>query len=125
MAVAGQAEDTTVRTVLPLPGHAAPVQQYRFGAPGERTWVFYWHYTLIPEKAAAVSDLQRFYQRLHRRPSSATLEVFAHAETPEDVENARQFVGLVDAAIQPNVGPSAIRGSQRKPVTIIRTENPE
>lgn len=125
MAVAGRAEDTTERAELPVPGHPAPVQQYRFGAPGEQTWVFYWHYTLLPEKAAALSDLQRFYQRLHKRPSSATLEVFSPENTPEDVEYAREFVALVDAAVQSQVGPTAVRGSQRKPVTIIRAEAPQ
>jgi uncharacterized protein DUF3485 len=125
MAVAGRAEDPTERAELPLAGHAAPIQQYRFGTPGQWTWVFYWHYTLMPAKAAQLSDLQRFYQRLHRRPSSATLEVFSEENTPDDVEFAREFVKLVDAAVQSQVGPTAVRGSQRKPVTIIRTQAPE
>jgi len=124
MAVAGRPEDPTERAELSVPGHDAPVQQYRFGTPGDRTWVFYWHYTLLPAKAAQLTDLQRFYQRLHRRPSSATLEVFARENNDDDVEYAREFVKLVDAAVQAEVGSTASRGSQRKPVSIIRAEAP-
>jgi hypothetical protein len=125
MAVSGRPEDHSARAELSVPGHDAPVQQYRFGTPGDLTWIFYWHYTLLPAKAAQLTDLQRFYQRQHRRPSSATLEVFAHENNDDDVEYTREFVKLVDAAVQTQVGPSAIRGSQRKPVTIIRSEAPE
>jgi hypothetical protein len=92
------------------------VQQFRFGIPGDRQWVFYWHYTLLPPKSDKLSDLQFLYQRLHKRPSSITLEVFAPENTTEDVENAREFVRLMDAAIQPHLGPTAVRGSERNPV---------
>jgi len=118
--VAGIAEDPAQRTTLAVDGHAAPVQQYRFGVVGATQWVFYWYYTLPSERLAELTDLQRFYQRLHRRPSSTTLEVFAPERDPEDGNYAREFVKLLDAAIQSHVGPNAVRGSQRKPVAVIR-----
>lgn len=124
MAVAGRPEDATGRAELPLPGHPAPVQQYRFGTQGNQQWVFYWHYTLLPAQAAQLSDLQRFYQRLHKRPASITLEVFAPESSDDDGQQAREFVALLDAAIQSHLGGTAVRGSRRTPVTVVRTENP-
>lgn len=124
MAVAGKAEDPAQRAELPLPGHPAPAQQYRFGGQGDQQWVFYWHYTLLPQKGAELSDVQRLYQRLHARPSSVTLEVFAPETEPEDGEHAREFVTLLDAAMQNHLGNTAVRGSRRTPVTVIRGEEP-
>jgi Protein of unknown function (DUF3485) len=119
MAVAGRPEDPTVRQAFAVDGHSAPVQQFRFGTPGDQWWVFYWHYTLVPPKGAELTNLQRFYQRLHRRPSSVTLEVFAPENGPDDGEHAREFVKRLDAAMQAHLGPTAVRGSQRTPVTVI------
>lgn len=124
MAVAGRAEDPTQRAAFAAPGHAAPIQQYRFGVPGDRQWVFYWHYTLMPPKGAKITELQRFYQRLHRRPSSVTLEVFAPEATAADGPQAKEFALLLDAALQAHLGPTAIRGSHRMPVTVIQGEDP-
>lgn len=122
MAVAGRPEDPTERSTFDAPGHAAPIQQYRFGSPGDRQWVYYWHYTLLPPKGKDITELQRFYQRLHRRPSSVTLEVFAPENQPTDGEGAREFALLLDAATQSHLGPTAVRGSNRLPVTILRGE---
>jgi|GEM_PF-420603 len=124
MAVAGQPEDLKVRQTLDVPGHPAPIQQYRFGTTGRTQWVFYWHYTLPGEQTAAESALQKFYRRVRHKPSSVTLEVFAPATTDEDLEGAHEFVRLLDAAIQKSLGPGAIRGSQRVPVTVIREDAP-
>lgn len=122
MAVAGRPEDTSERQEFACPGHAAPIQQFRFGVPGDRQWVYYWHYTLLPPKGAETTDLQRFYQRLHRRPASVTLEIFAPESKPTDGEHAREFAVLLDAAMQDHLGPTAVRGSKRLPVTVIRGE---
>jgi hypothetical protein len=122
MRVAGLPEDPTERGTFDVPGHRVPVQQYRFGMPGARQWVFYWYYTMPPPRGPEVTELQRFYQRLHRRPSSVTLEVFAPETSSDDGEYARQFVKLVDAAMQAHLGPTAVRGSQRLPVTVLGEE---
>jgi hypothetical protein len=122
MAVSGRPEDPTERAAIEVPGHAAPIQQYRFGTPGDRQWVYYWHYTLWPPKANKLSDVQLLYQRLHKLPSSVTLEVFAPENSPEDVAYAVEFVKLLDAAIQEHVGPTALRGSRRKQVTRLTGE---
>lgn len=124
MAVAGRPEDPSARAAINVPGHAAPIQQYRFGTAGERQWVFYWHYTLVPRKTTETTELQRFYQRLHRRPSSVTLEVFAPERVNSDADGAREFVALLDKAIQPHLGDTAVRGSQRLPVTVLRADPP-
>jgi hypothetical protein len=119
MAVAGQPEDTSVRQAFPVPGHAAPVQQYRFGSTGRSQWVFYWHYELPQPAPKGLDPWQELYRRIRQRPSSVTLEVFAPAISSDDGEAAREFVKLIDAEIQKHVGPGARRGSRRVPVTVI------
>ena len=122
LAVSGQTEDPTVRTTLDLPGHAEPVQQYRFIAGGRGQWVFYWHYTLPEPRDERLDAAQAAYRRWHVRPASLTLEVFAPESEPRDVDAAREFVQLLDAAVQPIVGPTAARGSRRLPVTVVPSE---
>lgn len=119
LAVAGQTEDPTVRTLLELPGHAQPVQQYRFVSGDRGQWVFYWHYTLPALRDERLDATQAAYRNLHVRPASLTLEVFAPENGPRDVEAAREFVQLLDAAVQPLVGSTAERGSRRLPVTLV------
>ena len=121
MAVAGQPEDPAARRTLELPGGSAPVQQYRFGRPGSHQLVFYWHYTLPPPANSGLDALQRFYQRLRQRPASATIEVFAPEQSPDDQRYAAEFAGLVDEAVRSHLGPTAVRGSRRVPVTYVET----
>lgn len=118
MMVSGQPEDRSAREPIEVPGHPVPIQEFRFGRPGSFQRIYYWHYTLLTGQEAA-SDLQRLYQRMRRRPSSVTLEVFAPEVSEETPELAQDFVRLVDAAVQRNVGPGATRGSNRQPVTYI------
>jgi hypothetical protein len=122
MSVAGKAEDPSVRQTLELPGHAEPVQQYKFGAAGESVWVFYWYYTLPAPLDDRFDPVQRSYQRLHARPASITLEVFAPERSVNDAAGAREFVRMLDAAVQDFVGPHAIRGSKRLPVALVESE---
>lgn len=120
MAVAGQPEDTSVRRTLPLAGSGEPVQQYRFGLPGERQWVFYWHYTLPSEEPPHLDAIQRLRRRVVERPASITIEVFAPEHMPEDAEGAQEFVRLVDAALQAHLPAGARRGSTREPVIMLK-----
>lgn len=124
MAVAGKPEDRDVRRTFDCPGHPQPIQQYRFGRAGDRQWVFYWHYTLPPPPGGEVDAVQRLYQRMRRRPSSITIEVFAPEQSADDVEAAQEFVRLLDAALQEHLGPTARRGSQRTPVTYVEAVAP-
>jgi hypothetical protein len=124
MAVAGQREDPTARKTLALPGDGEDAQQYRFGRLPKSEWVFYWHYTLLPDAPEAGDSLQRLYHRLRNRPASLTIEVFAPAVGPLDESNAQDFARKVDEAIRDFVGPDAVRGSHRAPIEIIRTEPP-
>ena len=101
-------------------GDEQAVQQYRFAGPtGDRQWVFYWHYTMPPVDPPDITGLQRLYQRLRRRPSSVTIEVFAPEHSGSDAEFARQFVALVDQALAAHVGPTGQRGNRRLPVTVV------
>lgn len=125
MAVAGQPEELRMRTTLAVPGHKEPVQQYRFGLTGKQQWVFYWYYTLPRPDAGELSDLQAFYRRMHNRPSSLTLEVFAPDRSSQAQAGARAFVKLLDAEIQRYVGKGAVRESRRMPVTIVDRPPPE
>jgi hypothetical protein len=122
MAVAGKPEDTSARRTCELSGEGAPVQQYRFGRPGDYQWVYYWHYTLPSSDNNQLSSIQKFYRRLRQKPSSMTIEVFAPEFSQDDPEFASEFVRLVDEAVQAHVGTGAIRGSERHPVTIIAGE---
>ncbi len=119
MAVAGQSEDLAGRASIPVPGHPAPVQQYRFGSPGRSQLVFYWYYTLLAPASEGVDAMQRLYQRLHGRPASVTVEVFMPEYTPDDREQAWEFVRGLDATLQAHLPTSAVRGSQRIPVTVV------
>ena len=121
MAVAGKSEDRNARRTCPVEGPGGAVQQYRFTGPLERPqWVFYWHYTLEPPpRERQLSRFQHLYQRLRRRPSSVTIEVFAPESSPDTPVLAQQFVRLVDQALHRHLGPTAVRGSERLPVTIV------
>jgi len=123
MILAGKPEDRTVRQSVEVPGHAAPVQQYRYGWPGDRQWVFYWYYTLVPSPAGEMTVLQRLYQRLHYRPASITIEVFSPEQIGDDGQAGREFVRLLDEALQDHLGETAVRGSRRLPVEL--TYRPE
>ena len=118
MVVAGKREDRAARRTCHV-GPGEPVQQYRFTGPLDRPqWVFYWHYTLEPPEQQ-LSNVQRLYQRLRRRPSSVTIEVFAPEDSPRSSELAQQFVRLVNQALSQQLGSDAVRGSDRLPVTIV------
>jgi len=119
MAVAGKPEDPAARKTLDLPGREAPVQQYRFGRPGDYQWVYYWHYTLPVPAHDQLSGIQKFYRSLRQRPASVTVEVFAPETSPDDPQYLGEFVQLVDAAMQPLVGSDAVLGSHRQPVTLV------
>lgn len=120
MAVAGKPEDATARRAIPIDGHPIPVQQFVFGHEPERQRVFYWHYTLPSPRDAHSTRLQRLYQRLSRRPASLTIEVFAEeGGSDESPDAVLDFVRELDRAAQAQVGPGAIRGSHRLPITAI------
>ncbi|HZT81046.1 MAG TPA: hypothetical protein VFA26_12515, partial [Gemmataceae bacterium] len=67
-----------------------------FTRNGQRSFVYYWHYTLEPPTADGLSPLQRVYQRRTRALPSVTLSVFTTAKTPEDLNRAAEFVRQVD-----------------------------
>ena len=120
MTVAGNEEDESVRQTFELEGEGDPVQQYLFRSPtGDRQWVFYWHYTLPPPEDDSLSVGQKLYQRLRRRPSSVTIEVFAPAKSQDDAEFARELVQHIDTALADHLGPTAQRGNRRLPVTVV------
>ncbi len=120
MVVAGKREDPTVRQTCPVGDEEHAVQQYRFAGPlGDRQLVFYWHYTMPPEDPPGITAFQKLYQRLRRRPSSLTVEVFAPESRRDDDQYAREFVELVDQALAAHAGPAAIRGNVRLPVTVV------
>ncbi|GAB4137127.1 MAG: hypothetical protein Tsb009_04510 [Planctomycetaceae bacterium] len=120
LTVAGQKENRKARQKIDVPGDSAPVQQYLFGTTNMSQWVFYWYYTLPSAEAVNLDKLQRFYQRMHQRPGSVTLQVYAPARSKRDLEGAREFVELVDKAIREHVGQQAKRGSRRTAVTVVQ-----
>ncbi|MCA9245655.1 MAG: exosortase-associated EpsI family protein [Planctomycetales bacterium] len=124
MAVAGRPEDVSARREIEVPGHAAPIQQYRFGHEGDRQLVFYWYYTLPTDGAEKLDGFQRAFRRFRSRPASVTVEVFAPEIDQFSAAAAQRFVAALDKQIQTLVGPTAVRGSQRIPVTVIPTTEP-
>ncbi len=124
MRVAGKPEDVPARRELAVDGGKAPIQRYRFGRPGDYQWGFYWHYPLPPAEGSGVHRLQRLYQRLRKRPSSLTIEVFAPEYSPDDVRYVEEFVRQLDETVRPLVGPNAVRGSRRLPVTVLEGVEP-
>ena len=119
MAVAGQVEDEQVRQTLPLPGEGEPAQQYRFGSSAGSQWVFYWYYTLAPRREEGVGALERFYRRMHFRPSSVTVEIFAAEHKAGAGSAAGQFAQLADGALREGLPEGAVRGSRRTPVVVV------
>jgi hypothetical protein len=116
--VAGQPEDFRARADIEVPGHKSPVQQLRYGKGSDMKLVYYWHYTLPSPETPDLDDLQRTYQRLRQRSASVTLQVFAPEQWPDTAEGAIEIVRLVDDAFQSLLGPNAVRGCQRLPVTL-------
>lgn len=119
MAVAGKTEDPSVRQQFSVPGGDQPIQQYRFGRPGDFQWVYYWYYTMPAEMDERLDALQLLHQRMQQRPASMTIEVFAPERASDDGNAARQFVALLDQAIKPLLPSQAVRGSRRLPVTYV------
>ena len=120
MAVAGQPEVVSGRKNIELPGHERPVQQFQFGTQGRQMLVYYWHYTVRSEQVGQLDDVQRLYQKLHAKPASVTIEVFMPTVSARagDEATARQFVADLDRQLQSIIGPDAIRGCSRTPVTV-------
>ena len=123
MAVAGLPEDRRSRRSFAVAGHPEPVQQFRFGRTGSMQRVFYWYYTLPRSERPDTDQLQRLYRKTHSRPSSVTIEVFA-PENVCDEKSAREFVQLVDAAVQAHVGKGAVRESRRVPIAVHHEARP-
>jgi len=117
--VAGQQEDIFAREFVEVEGHEQPVQQMRFRGEKFNQYVYYWHYTLPSPPVEGLTELQKLYKQLRRRPASLTLQVFAPEMSEQTTERAIEFVKLADAAIQDFVGPEAVRGCDRLPVTLI------
>lgn len=122
MKARGLPEDTTARKQISVPGHDQPVQQYRYGHTESQQLVYYWHYRLPSLNAENLDALQRFYHHSRHMPASLTIEIFAPQRTAEEEQGAAQFMRDWDAVLQPVVGAQAVRGSDRKPVLLIQTE---
>jgi hypothetical protein len=95
---------------------AAPIQQFLYRNTDRALYMYYWHYTLRPPQQENIDDLQRLYQRMQRRCSSMTIEVSTYDISPEARERTVAFVEAVDRALQKDLPPLAVRGSNRTPV---------
>jgi hypothetical protein len=117
--VAGEPEQPDARRSLPVPGHAQPVQRFKFGHPEDAEWVFYWHYTDKGRDQRPANGLRDFVQQLRSVPASVTLVVSTPDRSADDLARAERFVGLLDVAIGGHLGPHAVRGSSRLPVVVV------
>ena len=86
--VAGEVEDLSARKPIEVPGHKAPVQQYRFGHDDKHTLVYHWYYTLPSPEKKKLSDLQRVYSEIRRPPASMTIENFVPEMGLNDAQGA-------------------------------------
>jgi hypothetical protein len=121
MKARGLPEDPSARQVVEAPGHAKPVQLYRYGHVGEQQLVFYWHYRLPSKNAESLDYFQRVYHDTRNPPASLTIEIFAPQQSDNDVGGATDFMLAADAALQDFVGQNALRGHDRKPVSLTLT----
>jgi hypothetical protein len=122
MKARGLPEDPTARETVPAPGHAKPVQKYRYGHKGEQQLVYYWHYRLPSTNVEQLNLLQRTYRDARHPPASITIEIFAPQQSEGDEVGAKDFMLAVDEQMQPLVGESALRGNDRKPVSLTLVE---
>ncbi len=117
--VAGYHEVEGGRALVEVPGQKSPVQQLRYGDENDTRLVYYWHYTLPSQQAAELDGFQKTFQKLRRREASVTLQVTApDTMMPDAASGAIDFVRLCDAAFQSYLGPDAVRGCQRLPVSL-------
>jgi EpsI family protein len=116
--VQGMAEDHRGEAQLEVDTeqHPAPIQQFLYRNTDRALYMYYWHYTLRPPQQENIDDLQRLYQRMQRRCSSMTIEVSTYDISPEARERTVAFVEAVDRALQKDLPPLAVRGSNRTPV---------
>jgi hypothetical protein len=101
------------------------VQQYRYGHLGQQQLVYYWHYRLPSQNGEKLDRLQSFYRASRQLPASLTIEIFAPQRTEDEEKAATEFMRQTDALVQKMVGDGAVRGNDRKPVSLnITTESP-
>ena len=115
----GKYEDRQCRRTLAAGEYAEPIQQFRFLKPrgGQAEWVFYWHYTLVPEiDREQYSPLQLMYLVRHWKSPSLTIEVFAPDIAQGDEDGAREFAAAVDQALQAHLPPHVLRSSERRKI---------
>jgi len=117
--VSGQEEDTAGRNTIDLPGHEAPVQQFRFRKGRTAQTVYYWYYTLLPPADGPLDELQSRFRNEYRPPASLTIEMFAPDAGSGQREGAAELLALIDAEIQEFVGPTAVRGSERRAIKVL------
>jgi hypothetical protein len=122
MMARGMPEDPAGRQKVETPGHERPVQRYCYGHAGEKQHVYYWHYRLPSKNAETLNLLQRTYHDMQHPPASLTIEIFAPQRGPETETGAKEFMLATDAALQSLVGQGAVRGSDRKPVSLTITQ---
>jgi len=117
--VAGCEQDPKGHDTVTMAGDGGPAQRFCFTKGHNLRYVFYWHYTFEPPDAPEWSWLQRLHARRLAHPS-LTVQVSTDARTPEQLEQAAQFVRLVDRQLQAHLPPGARRGSDTLPIVITR-----
>jgi len=120
--VTGCSEETGRHQALPVGGAGEPVQRFCFTRGDDRnylSYVYYWHYTFEPPDVGRFSVLQRLHAEWGVRPS-LTVQVHTDARTPEQLDQAAEFVRLVDERLQAHLPPGARRGSETLPISIRR-----
>lgn len=118
MAVSGKPEYLEMRRDFHIGGSESPIQQYMFGDQYDRQWVFYWYYTLPLHGLNELSQVQRLFVHLRHSPPSLSIQVFSPELTDDGGTRSREFVKLMDAALQRQVGSGVKRGSKRARIII-------
>jgi exosortase len=114
--VAGYTDEPSGRATLTRPDRPGSVQRFCFTYRGEKSYVYYWHYTFEASVGTETSFFQLIHQRLARRWPSLTLEVFTHAPAPEHLREVDAWVWEVDSQIQAFLPPLARMGSAVVPI---------
>jgi exosortase len=120
--VSGCTEQAGVRQTVPMAGPGSPAQRFCFtraSDAGYLSYVYYWHYTLEPPDVPGLSLPQRLHANWVKRPS-LTVQVSTAGRTAEELDQASQFVRLVDERLRSHLPPGARRGSETYPITMRR-----
>jgi exosortase len=100
-------------------GRGVGVKRFLFKIDHKDHYIYYWHYTFAPRPNGDWSFWQRLHYQFVKRAPSLTIQVFAFAQTPQEVRQSEEFVRRVDQALQEFLPTAARRGNDTRSVRAV------